>query len=182
MPAPSSSSSRPVPWIADPPGPYIAGFHANVLDFLTRSGAARELPPLPRLVSSNPAPEDDGGGNGRADGSRNNKKTTKAKGKDAGAPLRAWLVPLSWPRGAPPSPVPPPPLYVVEEGLDEENPLVCDQCRVIGASRESEFFSLLQRWAFLCSFSLSRAALLISFHSLNATISHLHRLANAPRV
>lgn len=148
MPTSSSSSnppSRPVPWLASPPGPYIAGFRANILDFMLRSGAAQELPTPPRLVS--PSENDNDGRNAGGSGSRRNKKN--APDPDRGAPLRAWLVPLAWPRGSPPAP-PPPPLYVVEEGLDEENPLVCDRCRIIGKKErvfflgvEGGFFSLL---------------------------------------
>jgi len=121
----SNAPSRPVPWLASPPGPYIAGFTANILDFLLRSGVAQELPTPPRLVSLSSESTGGGGARGRG-GSRNSTKNEKA-----GAPLRAWLVPLAWPRGSPPA-LPPPPLYVVQEGLDEEHPLVCDQCRVIG--------------------------------------------------
>lgn len=50
--------------------------------------------------------------------------------RDAGL-LSAWRVALAWPAGAAPSP--PPPLYVVEERLDEGDVLVCDQCRIMGA-------------------------------------------------
>lgn len=49
----------------------------------------------------------------------------------AAARLRAWAVALEWPPGAPPS-LPPPTLYVVEQGLDEADPPVCDQCRIMG--------------------------------------------------
>ena len=139
-PVSSNAPSRPVPWLDSLPGPYIAGFRANVLDFVLRSGVAQELPTPPRLVSLSSASSGGGDGGGSGGGSRNRSKNDPKAEK--GAPLRAWLVPLAWPRGSPPAP-PPPPLYIVEEGLDEEHPLVCDQCRVIGKrEREEVFFSV----------------------------------------
>ena len=192
MPPSSSSSnpsSRPVPWLASPPGPYIAGFRANVLDFVLRSGVAQELPTPPRLVSSSSESNtggSGGGGGGGGGGSRN-----RGRGKaEKGAPLRAWLVPLAWPRGSPPSPQPPPPLYIVEEGLDEEQPLVCDQCRVIGKKRRKKFFfhvffsppSSSSRFGVPSSRLVPSLSRPFRLPSLSFSFSLAFRLADAPRV
>ena len=43
----------------------------------------------------------------------------------------AWRVTLAWPPGTP-ALLPPPGLWVVREGLDEDDVAVCDQCRIMG--------------------------------------------------
>ena len=55
----------------------------------------------------------------------------------AAARLRAFAVALEWPPGSRET-LPPPVLYVVEQGLDEGDPPVCDQCRIMGARGRRE--------------------------------------------